>query len=105
MAAIPIIYFSVKLLLVRVSKDNGMTWSDNEVSQDTKDYLWSDKYELINNEHYHPNKFVEYMKNISKDNSKYTYNFYFKYIFFNHPMDNEYQNIFYVNNDNMRLIN
>lgn len=97
-------YFRVKILSVRQSNDNGYTWNDYNITQDTKDSLYSTKYELVNNKHYHPNKFVNYMQNIMNDDNKSIYNVYFKYIFFDHPIDNEYQNIFRLENNEMKLL-
>jgi hypothetical protein len=97
-------YFRIKLLSVRQSNDGGLTWSDYSVTQETKDNLWSQNYVLINDRHYHPDEFVNYMNNIMNENNNIIYNVYFKYIFFNHPIDNEYQNTFCLKNNEMKLL-
>lgn len=97
-------YFCVKLLTVRQSKDNGLTWDDHGVTDDTKQNLWSVKHYLDGNIYYHPNDFMNYMKNIMNKNNNIIYNVYFKYIFFDHPIDNEYQNTFCLKNNEIKLL-
>jgi len=96
-------YFSVKLLAVKQSIDNGLTWTDYKVTQDTKDQLWYETYYLINNKHYHPDEFISYMNNIRNNNRDSIFKVFFKYIFFNHPIDNEYQNIFTINKNDIKI--
>jgi len=102
--ATPLEYFSVKLLTIRYSIDNGKTWDDYEITEGTKEMLWNNKYTLEDGRHYTPTEFIDYMKNISKDNKHYMYNVYFKYIFFNHHMDEEYQNVYRLHNNNIYLL-
>lgn len=104
MEAIPVEYFCVKLLMIRYSKDKGETWDDYEISDGTKETLWNQKYILVNNSHFAPIEFIDYMKDIAKDNKHYMYNVYFKYIFFNHFMDDEYQNVYRLHNNTMHLL-
>ena len=97
-------YFCVKLLSVRQSKDNGLTWDDYGIIDETRHLLWSVKHYLVNDRHYHPTDFINYMKNIMNENNDSIYNVYFKYIFFDHPIDNEYQNTFCLKNNEMKLL-
>jgi len=98
-------YFRIKILSVRQTKDNGLTWNNYEVTKGIKDYLWLNKHALINDKHFHPPDFVNYMQNImNDDNNQSIYHVYFKYIFFDHPIDNEYQNTFCLKNNEMKLL-
>lgn len=96
----PVEYFRIKLIHIRKSNDDGL-WSDHEISQEDKDQLWSTDYYLQNNKHYNPPEFINYIKTIGSQNPNYIFNIYFKYIFFSHHMDNEYQNIFRLDKDNL----
>ena len=100
--AVPVQYFCVKLLCVRKSTNNGLSYSDYYISPEKVDALWNTKHQLKNGRHYHPEEFVDYMRYITSINPNTAFNVHFKYIFFNHPMDNEYQNTFFVRGNEMR---
>ena len=99
----PIQYFCVKLLRIRQTSDS-TNFIDYEIESKIKDSLWEEKNELVNERHYHPHQFVDYMKSITSKNPDIIFLIHFKYIFFNHPIDNEYQNIFRLENNKMKLL-
>ena len=96
----PIQYFCVKLLRIRQTSDS-TNFIDYEIESKIKDSLWEEKNELVNERHYHPHQFVDYMKSITSNNPDIIFHVHFKYIFFNHPIDNEYHNTIYLKNDEM----
>jgi len=97
----PVEYFRIKLLSISKSNDDGLSWSDHEISQEDKDQLWSTNYYFQNNKHYNPHDFTNYIKTIGSQNPNYILNVHFKYIFFSHHMDNEYHNTFRLDKDNL----
>jgi len=91
-------YFRVKTFhIYEYNKDGNKSYL---VPDELVDFICSEKY-IINNEsdiQYNPDVFIKYIKYISIKNPNSTFRIFYKYIIYNHFMDNEYQNEMIANN-------
>ena len=87
-----IAYFSVKTF--RIFQVETGQLLEYKVTDEMKEFIISHKYMLdtIHSRHYDPDIFFKYIKFVSKKNPTIKYRVFYKYKYYNHYMNDEYQN-------------
>lgn len=87
-----IAYFYVKIFKIFQVKHGQLI--EYKVNDEMKEFIISQKYMLdtIHSRHYDPDIFFKYIKFVSKKSPNIKYRVFYKYKYYNHYMNDEYQN-------------